>query len=327
MDGEHVELQIQVIETTNNPIDTIMRYHSTCVMNIITFDAAYSFYPIATFEDRSALKIPGSRHRPDVLSKYIKRGWRVHTVFGPKDLAQPYESPFLPNVTRWVGDRHCWTVPLDTSGVKLRTALSPSSEQFSWDPSTQNGWTMLTKPSTRASLRIPEMDVNLIATTVFRYNYIVPSESLSLAIRDWANSQGKLYHEIVTRSNWTWFDAEIPRFRILSVVDSEMRAGTELVGRAPRSARNSDHLQLYPAILLVSLEFVARAKEILTIFSMIKHSESVVHNSGISSLVLGECALGRWVNPIRPGHDILTPVMEKTAPFNDPWNKTCLLLL
>ncbi|KAG1762103.1 hypothetical protein EV702DRAFT_1166062 [Suillus placidus] len=213
MDGEHVELQIQVIETTNNPIDTIMRYHSTCVMNIITFDAAYSFYPIATFEDRSALKIPGSRHRPDVLSKYIKRGWRVHTVFGPKDLAQPYESPFLPNVTRWVGDRHCWTVPLDTSGVKLRTALSPSSEQFSWDPSTQNGWTMLTKPSTRASLRIPEMDVNLIATTVFRYNYIVPSESLSLAIRDWANSQGKLYHEIVTRSNWTWFDAEIPRFR------------------------------------------------------------------------------------------------------------------
>lgn len=212
-DGEHVELRVQVIQTTYNPIDTIMKYHSTCVMNIITFDAAYSFYPIATFEDRSALKIPGSRHRPDVLAKYIKRGWRAYSVLRPGDLAQPYESPFLPNVTRWVGDRHCWTVPLDTSGVTPRTALSPSSEQFSWDPSTQNGWTILTTPSSLASLSIPEMDTKLIATTVFRYNYLVPSDSLSLAIRGWARSQGKLYHGTVTRHNWTWFDAEIPRFR------------------------------------------------------------------------------------------------------------------
>jgi hypothetical protein len=29
MDGEHVELQVQVIETTYNPIDTIMKYHSS----------------------------------------------------------------------------------------------------------------------------------------------------------------------------------------------------------------------------------------------------------------------------------------------------------
>ncbi|KAG2134676.1 hypothetical protein BD769DRAFT_1443076 [Suillus cothurnatus] len=216
MDGEHVELQVQVIETTYNPIDTIMKYHSTCVMNIITFDAAYSFYPIATFENRCALKIPGSRHRPDVLAKYIKRGWRVYSVFRPGDVAQPYESPFLPNVTRWVGDRHCWTVPLDTSGVTPRTALSPSSEQFSWDPSTQNGWKMLTAPSSFPSLSVPEMDAKLIATTVFRYNYMVPSDALSLEIRGWAFSQGKLYHELVTRYDWTWFDAEIPRFRELA---------------------------------------------------------------------------------------------------------------
>lgn len=216
MDGEQVELQVQVIEAVNNPIDTIMRYHSTCVMNIITFDAAYSFYPIATFEDRSALKIPGSRHRPDVLAKYIKRGWRVYSMFGPGDLARPYDSPFLPNVTRWVGDRHCWTIPLDTSGVKLRTALSPSSEHFSWDPSTQNGWKMLTKPiHSESSFSEPQMDADLIMTTIFRYNYMIPTKSLSLAIREWAFSQGALYHETVTRNDWTWFDAEMPRFREL----------------------------------------------------------------------------------------------------------------
>ncbi|KAG1815347.1 hypothetical protein EV424DRAFT_1412293 [Suillus variegatus] len=204
IDEELVALQVQVIETINNPIDTIMKYHSTCVMNIITFDAAYSFYPIATFEDRSALKIPGSRHRPDVLAKYIKRGWRAYSLFRPGDLARPYESPFLPNITRWVGDRHCWTVPLDTSGVELRGALSPSSEQFSWDPSTQSGWTLLTKPSSLANFKVPEMDANLVATTIFRYSYMIPSQSLSLAIRGWACSQAKLYHGLVTRRDWTW---------------------------------------------------------------------------------------------------------------------------
>jgi hypothetical protein len=60
------------------------------------------------------------------------------------------------------------------------------------------------------------MDAKLIATTVFRYNYMVPSDTLSLEIRGWAFSQGKLYHELVTRYDWTWFDAEIPRFRELA---------------------------------------------------------------------------------------------------------------
>ncbi|KAG1817548.1 uncharacterized protein BJ212DRAFT_1349775, partial [Suillus subaureus] len=173
IDREHVEFWIQVIQTTYNPIDTIMKYHSTCVMNIITFYAVYSFYPIATFKDRSALKIPGLRHHPDVLAKYIKRGWRAYSVFRP-----------------------------DTSGSMPCTTLSPSSEQFSWDPSTQNHWTMLTEPSTLTSLSVPNMDTKLIVTTIFYYNYLVPSNLFSLAIHEWVH-------------DWTWFDAEIPRFHEL----------------------------------------------------------------------------------------------------------------
>jgi hypothetical protein len=37
IDGEYVELQVQVIETSNNPIDTIMRYHSSASNLIIPF--------------------------------------------------------------------------------------------------------------------------------------------------------------------------------------------------------------------------------------------------------------------------------------------------
>ncbi|KAG2062926.1 hypothetical protein BDR04DRAFT_954237, partial [Suillus decipiens] len=140
INGEPVELKVQVIETTCNPIQTITKSHSTCVMNVITFDAAYSFYPIATFEERSSLRIPASGAFPGALAKCIKMGWRIYAVFRPWDVARPSTSPFFPNETRWVGDRRCWSISLDTSGVQTRPALSPSSQQFSWDPSLYNGW-------------------------------------------------------------------------------------------------------------------------------------------------------------------------------------------
>ncbi|KAG0706494.1 hypothetical protein DFH29DRAFT_1076935 [Suillus ampliporus] len=213
MDGATVELKVQVMETTCNPIEAIMKFHSTCVMNIITFDAAYSFYPVATFEERSALKIPGSRHRPDVIEKYVKRGWRVYAVFRPGDIMRLCTSPFFPNKTWWVGDRHCWSIPLDTSGVKPRPALSQSSEQFPWDPSIHNGWIMSYEDSRVAGQKEPVMNAHLVMSTIFRYNYIFPNETLALAIRAWSISQGKLNHLTLMREDWTWFDAEIPRFR------------------------------------------------------------------------------------------------------------------
>ncbi|KAG1748497.1 uncharacterized protein EDB91DRAFT_1334677 [Suillus paluster] len=213
VDGEFVELKVQVMETTCNPISTIMKFHSTCVMNIITFNAAYSFYPVATFEERAALNIPASKHNPDVIAKYVKRGWRVFGAFRPRDIMRPRASPFFANETRWVGDHRCWSIPLDTSGVKPRPVMSPSSEQFSWDPAIHNGWIMSYSDSSDTGQKVPFMNAHLIMTTIFRYNYIFPDEKLALIIRGWSRSQGNLNHRSLTKPDWTWFDDEIPRFR------------------------------------------------------------------------------------------------------------------
>ncbi|KAG1806003.1 uncharacterized protein BJ212DRAFT_1303853 [Suillus subaureus] len=51
MHGETTELKVQVIKMIYNPIKTIMKFHLTCMINIITFSARYSFYPIVTFEE------------------------------------------------------------------------------------------------------------------------------------------------------------------------------------------------------------------------------------------------------------------------------------
>ncbi|KIK49276.1 hypothetical protein CY34DRAFT_310412 [Suillus luteus UH-Slu-Lm8-n1] len=209
MDTETVTLKVQIIASKCNPIQTITQFHSTCVMNIITFDAAYSFYPVATFEERMAIQIPGS-NRLDVVAKYVKRGWRVYAVFGPDHVAR--SQRFLLNEKRWVGDRHCWSIPLDTTGVTPRPVLSLSSEPFLWDPSTQNGWIMECEGDS-PSTYVPNMRTHLVMTTIFRYNYSLPDLKLAKEIRSWSLSQGSLNHSLLSRKNWTWFDAEIPRFR------------------------------------------------------------------------------------------------------------------
>lgn len=209
MDTETVMLKVQIIATKCNPIQTITQFHSTCVMNIITFDAAYSFYPVTTFEERMAIQIPGS-NRLDAVAKYVQRGWRVYAVFGPEHVNHP--KLFLLNEKRWVGDRHCWSIPLDTTGVTPRPALSLSSERFSWDPSIQNGWRMECEGDS-ATGHVPAMRTHLVMATVFRYNYSLPDLELAKVIRCWSLSQGRLNHAELTKQNWIWFDAEIPRFR------------------------------------------------------------------------------------------------------------------
>ncbi|KAF8555519.1 hypothetical protein OG21DRAFT_1378209, partial [Imleria badia] len=57
-----------------------------CVMNFILSDAAYSLYPIATFEERSSLGMPSLRWSLKVIQKYLKHGWRFYSMPLPTTL-------------------------------------------------------------------------------------------------------------------------------------------------------------------------------------------------------------------------------------------------
>ncbi|KAK7696087.1 hypothetical protein QCA50_000730 [Cerrena zonata] len=53
VDGKVVKAQI--VLAANGPFEAILGFHSTCVMNVISCDTAYSLYPKATFEERTSL--------------------------------------------------------------------------------------------------------------------------------------------------------------------------------------------------------------------------------------------------------------------------------
>ncbi|KAH9942558.1 hypothetical protein B0H21DRAFT_523328 [Amylocystis lapponica] len=71
-------LKVQLVIASRTPIEVILSFHSTCVMNVISYEKAYALYPRATFEERRSLVCPtdGLPQEP-AINKYATRGWEM----------------------------------------------------------------------------------------------------------------------------------------------------------------------------------------------------------------------------------------------------------
>ncbi|KAJ3925892.1 MAG: hypothetical protein NXY57DRAFT_1030718 [Lentinula lateritia] len=106
--------RIQVITSHTCSMDVILSFHSTCVMNIITYSHAYALYPRATFLDRVSMTnalFSTQDHRHGLArAKYAGRGWTmIERPSIAMSLRQRSEFWFG---GRSVGDAACWTIPL-----------------------------------------------------------------------------------------------------------------------------------------------------------------------------------------------------------------------
>ncbi|EMD31997.1 hypothetical protein CERSUDRAFT_99970 [Gelatoporia subvermispora B] len=213
---------VQMILTKQNPV-------ASCVMNIITYDSAVSFYPYATFEERIALARTDltKRHGP-ALRKYAERGWKV--LANPTPLIASSSSDhghrhFFPNVTRWMDDDKTWFIHLDTTDVERPPMLSPSSAPLRRDPALLCSWYL-----DREQVGPQETDVCRHIMTYFharssilKYTYTVADKTFFSILCDFFRSQGALEHmkmpqEEFTRErqmhgSWTWWDSEIEFLR------------------------------------------------------------------------------------------------------------------
>ncbi|VDC03936.1 unnamed protein product [Peniophora sp. CBMAI 1063] len=111
LDYSRDDKKIQVIVSKRSPIDIILHFHSTCVMNIISHSTAYSLFPRLTFAKRvsrtftslASAPRPGTKWTTARL-KYISRGFRfVQALDG---------DPGHGVIERWIGDARTWTIPL-----------------------------------------------------------------------------------------------------------------------------------------------------------------------------------------------------------------------
>ncbi|KAG9218244.1 hypothetical protein CCMSSC00406_0005925 [Pleurotus cornucopiae] len=102
---------IQVVVTYCRPVQAILAYHSTAVMNFLSGWYGYSLYGTETLDDSLSMYLcfdGGERH--GAKSKYEQRGWRT---IADRDTANKL-SIFTP-LPRLVGDEKTWIVKLDAS--------------------------------------------------------------------------------------------------------------------------------------------------------------------------------------------------------------------
>ncbi|KAG1808339.1 hypothetical protein EV424DRAFT_202534 [Suillus variegatus] len=200
-------LKIQIIACETSPFDAIINFHSTCVMNFIAFDAAYSLYPVATFEKRDTLSVWRARplHDLTVVIKYGERGFAWISTLPAG--TSPQNSAFYPFTDRTVGDRYTWKLPLDTRGVALRPQMNPSSI-FQCDPVIYNGWALERVQHGMGTV------YKAIKSSVFRYNYTTTNYKLNFKLWLFAIEQGflsriLLQNNLLDKESWPWFDTEI----------------------------------------------------------------------------------------------------------------------
>lgn len=102
-------------------------------MNFITHAAAYSLFPHMTFTECNSLAIetsyPVTETQDLAFQKYVNRGYTIISTINPDSSTDPLSAmTFL--LPRYVGDKHCWKIPIKFYGkVSARDFI----EINSWD--------------------------------------------------------------------------------------------------------------------------------------------------------------------------------------------------
>ncbi|KAF9265255.1 hypothetical protein L218DRAFT_861115, partial [Marasmius fiardii PR-910] len=113
---------IQLITAAESPLDIILNFHSTVVMNVVSYSYVYSLYPRATFREALSLRTYCNEgaERELARQKYVNRGWKMLNSDGSEWKLN--RSSLSGNATRcssrWIdklrrlGDSFCWVFKL-----------------------------------------------------------------------------------------------------------------------------------------------------------------------------------------------------------------------
>ncbi|KAJ3716086.1 hypothetical protein C8R42DRAFT_679507 [Lentinula raphanica] len=109
--------KIQIITCRSNVVEVILEFHSTCVMNFISYFHAYALFPYATYIERRSIEMRS--HSESIVQakldlaveKYRARGWDTSSRLPSHQNALRSRSEFR-NTPRCVGDSACWVIPL-----------------------------------------------------------------------------------------------------------------------------------------------------------------------------------------------------------------------
>ncbi|KAJ7457385.1 hypothetical protein FB451DRAFT_593931 [Mycena latifolia] len=181
--------KIQLIIATSTPMETIISFHSTPVMNVLTHDKGYALYPWSTFVTGEALIIETAGAGQQMgRQKYIDRGWEM---INSPSLNQ--KSELGVRIGRWVGDAFTWTLPLWYGASATRTPDLCRLNSWRLDCDAHTTWTHW----------------EVLQNAALKYEYIIEDTSTVSAIWDEVLSSpsptvdAQLCHTVIRRRQTT----------------------------------------------------------------------------------------------------------------------------
>jgi hypothetical protein len=143
---------------------------TACVMNIISFENAYSLYPKETFENRRSLICESAGPRQEIArQKYASRGWEFFTSVSHKDKKDLRSS--LRRGNRWIGDRFCWIISLSCEGLDLSRCSHPHFDLPVHDCLGLHTWRL-------NYLSEPKMCFKILELPIFKTSYTAGNRAL-----------------------------------------------------------------------------------------------------------------------------------------------------
>jgi hypothetical protein len=105
-------------------VKLITRFHSTLLMNYLSWFGLVDLYPEWTLEKRS-LVVTDTPASQECQAKYVDRGYTVH--HNVAELMRPLQAhvcqadPYCPTSTRSLHDGHCLVEPFEPDGFDMNT--------------------------------------------------------------------------------------------------------------------------------------------------------------------------------------------------------------
>ncbi|KAI1787861.1 hypothetical protein LXA43DRAFT_895612, partial [Ganoderma leucocontextum] len=173
-------LKVQLIVARRTPMEVVLGFHSTCVMNVISYQQAYCLFPHATVESHRSLLSWSSQsrstRRAEGLEKYKKRGFHMEHHLSPAELSAPIRESATPFALgpRWLGDADTWVIPLETSYIPYPPPPNPYSTGLYRDPVSVASFSVRYDPSDGAI-----MTFSVIESEALKYAYALGDEGLA----------------------------------------------------------------------------------------------------------------------------------------------------
>jgi hypothetical protein len=142
---------------------------TAALLNVISYDTAYSLYPYATFIARQ--QVPIGLHDGELeltLDQYLTQGWQSITDESCQRIVEPVE--------RWVDDQDSWIIHLRP--ISDHELASPDigfygfkpTQRFPRDPVTVSGWYPLVEDAEER----PIMTYSAVVGDALHYSYVTP---------------------------------------------------------------------------------------------------------------------------------------------------------